>query len=361
MKIIQILFTLCSGGAERFVVNLSNELARKGHDVTIVTIRHDRTQRYSFNKQFVNDNVKYHSMGFGQGFSLKMMRKVSRYVKENNPDVVHCHLNTIPFILPLVFSKKIIVYQTIHTLPEKDVGSRLRYVLNKIIYRPKLVRAVVISKLCEESYEKVYGRRPYGLIINGSPAVQKTPDFDCAYKEITSYCEGQAPVFIHVARYNPIKNQGLLVKAFNQLYTEGIAFKLFIIGRDFNSSEAKPLVDSACPNIYFIGEKNNVGDYLLQADAFCLTSHFEGLPISLIEAMSAGVTPISTPVGGVLDVISDGITGYLSKDMSVEGYVEAIKKFIKSPIDKDVIENYYKNNYSIEKCADSYVELYKSK
>ena len=79
------------------------------------------------------------------------------------------------------------------------------------------------------------------------------------------------------------------------------------------------LVANKPPNVYFLGKVTNVSDYLLCADAFVLTSIFEGLPISLLEALSAGVIPVCTPVGGIINIVTKNI-GFLSEDVSKDAY-----------------------------------------
>lgn len=358
MKIFQLIFTLSSGGAEKFVVNLSNELARRGHDVTVVTIRHDTTERYSFNKKFLSPNVKYHSMGFGQGFTLSMVRKVGKFIKEEKPDIVHCHLLSILYLATRFLSGSRNVVHTIHSVAEKTVRNKFTKRLLKFLYRSGRVRPVTISIETEKSYRSFFSLDNSRMIINGCPQVMPSADYEEVVKEINEIRRNGEPVFIHVARFNKLKNQQLLVNAFNALCDEKIPFKLIVIGRDFDSPEAKPLVDSACQNIHFLGEKNNVGDYLLQSDAFCMTSNYEGMPISMLEAMSVGLTPISTPVGGVPDVITDGVTGYLSAGMSVDEYCVAVKRYISSPIDRELLKGYFSDNYSMPKCARQYEQLF---
>ena len=94
--------------------------------------------------------------------------------------------------------------------------------------------------------------------------------------------------------------------------------------------------------------------------AFCLSSFYEGLPISLLEAFSCGCTPICTAVGGIVDVIKNGENGYLSLDLSVKSYVDAIMNYIESPIERKNLIQYYRNNYTMEKCANKYEAIYNS-
>lgn len=57
---------------------------------------------------------------------------------------------------------------------------------------------------------------------------------------------------------------------------------------------------------------------MLNADIFCLSSNFEGMPITLLEASLAGLPAVSTPVCGAVDLIKDGVNGFLSKSHSLK-------------------------------------------
>lgn len=165
-------------------------------------------------------------------------------------------------------------------------------------------------------------------------------------------------VFIHVARFHKQKNQKLLIDAFNTINERGVDFTLLVLGSGFDSLEAEDLIKGACEKIHFIGLRSNVGDYLACADAFCLTSLYEGLPISLLESMAMNVVPICTPVGGGVDVVEEGKSGFLSDDLSVESYVSAVLRFISDTGKHIRLDEIYKKKYSMESCASQYIEYY---
>lgn len=83
------------------------------------------------------------------------------------------------------------------------------------------------------------------------------------------------------------------------------------------------------PNIKFLGFKENVSPFLTENDIYILTSHYEGLPISIIEAMSYGLPIIASDVGGNDEMIKNGENGYLVDN--VNDLTEAILKFINDP------------------------------
>ena len=148
-----------------------------------------------------------------------------------------------------------------------------------------------------------------------------------------------------------------MIESFNRIRQEGYDAILLIIGDGFNEGEGRKLKEQACDAIHFLGLKSNVGDYLMCADAFCLSSIYEGLPISLLEAMACGVVPICTKVGGIPDVIEDGKTGILS-DVDTSAYTEAMERFFSTHIDKSLIQECYRMRFSMEACALKYYKLY---
>lgn len=362
MKIIQIIYSLSSGGAERFVVSLSNQLAGMGHDVIICTLRPDEPSS-SFYKPHVSDSVRFKSLLLNSGFSLEKMRVVEDYILLEKPDVVHCHLNVIPFLYRLIIKKSgIKFYHTIHSVAKVAAGLSVQYPIDRYLYKKKLLTPVTISHECLDSFLKYYKLNDVKCIYNGCQQLRLTDAYEAVVKEVTAYkLTATTKVFIHVARCNPIKNQELLVDAFNQLYSKGYDCILLILGNGFDTTElGRSLKMKSSPNIHYLGLKNNVSDYMMQADAFCMTSIQEGMPISLLEAMSCGVVPICTAVGGIPDVIADGETGFLS-DLSVESYISKIIEFLNSDIDKDSLIQNYMAKYSMEKCAEEYMDLYNEK
>jgi glycosyltransferase involved in cell wall biosynthesis len=364
MRIIQLIFSLSSGGAERFVVDLSNELTRHGHEVHLVVFRNELKSNHDahFYRTILDEKVNYHNLKIKEGFRFSAFTKTISKIKEIKPDIVHCHLNIISFILPLVlFDKKTKFYQTLHNVADKTIDVSFEKPINRYFYRTNKIIPIAISEICNNTYRKFYRLNNAYTIVNGRSVVTATSDLDLVKQEVKSYMvTPNTPVFIHVARFYEAKNQQLLVDTFNKVAGEGTDFILLVIGSGFDKPEGKKLQERACNKIIFLGEKRNVNDYLLCSDAFCLSSYYEGLPISLLEALSAGCVPVCTPVGGIPDVVTEGVTGYLSEEVSLESYYKAIKRYIDNPgsINKQFLQDYYINNYSIEKTADEHIELY---
>lgn len=361
MKIVQLIYSLSSGGAERFIVSLSNQLVKNGHEVYLCILRPD-TDINIFNKKFLDSSVYFESLQMSEGFSISKVLTVERYIKRINPDVVHCHLNVIPYIYRLsLINKRIKFFHTLHNLAPKTYSGRIQYLINKYLYAHNYIRPITISSECKASYVDTYHLDNVGCVINGCDKVSPSPKFTEVSKEI-KIIQGnsECPIFVHVGRFHIQKNQSLLIRAFNRLRSDGYDYKLLIIGAGFDSPEAVELKEMANPNILFIGEKSNVGDYLLNSNYFVLSSLYEGLPISLLEAMSCGLICISTPAGGVRDVINDSEIGFLSEDFTIDSFYTTLKSALqyRNSVVPSAVFSHYVQGYSMNVCADKYQKLY---
>lgn len=360
MKIVQIISGLYHGGAQKFVVDLSNELLAKGHDVTVLSL-HGGNEEKEFNKQFLHDGVHYKCFKIEEMSMIRILKEVNNYLYLLKPDIIHCHLAVIQYIIPTIVFTKYKVFHTLHSLAQyADGGGGWHAKLYKFMYKAKLVIPITISDECHRSFSEYYHLNCDIMIPNGCEQAEITSDIEAVRKEVAGYKSSlNTKVFIHVARFHEAKNQKLLVDSFNSLYEKGIDFTLLVLGSGFDSNEAKEITSKACSKIHFIGPKNNVGDYLACSDAFCLSSLYEGLPISLLEALSMNVVPICTPVGGIVNVIEDEKSGYLSSDLTIESYVNAVLRYLRDYKGQFELKALYKNNYSMESCAKKYLDIYR--
>lgn len=361
MRIVQLVYHLGFGGGEKFVVNLSNQLAEMGHDVTLVQLRNDNdTFDIYFNKPFLSDKVKYQNLGLSKGLTIKKTITVMKALCKLKPDIVHSHLNLLPYyyILALLPGKPKFIH-TIHNVAEKETEIKWQQKLNHWFYKFNLITPITISEECKASYVNLYHLPAPKCIDNGTPQMQPTLKIKEAQNEIESKLHSpDSKIFLHVARFNKSKNQKLLIESFNQITADGVNADLFIIGGPLDSSIGQELQSQAGDRVHFLGTKNNVGDYMLNADYFIMSSLWEGLPISLIEAMSAGLLPISTPAGGITDVIIDGYNGFLSADFTQKEFIATIHQALSADIEKDNIYNTYLKSFSMESCAKKYEEVY---
>jgi len=136
-----------------------------------------------------------------------------------------------------------------------------------------------------------------------------------------------------VARLVPIKNHRLFLRA-AQVVAEAVPQTRFLVvgdGELREELEAYVRDLGLDGSVLFTGWRRDLPRVYADLDVVALTSINEGTPVSLIEALAAGVPVVATAVGGVPDVVADGETGYLVEAGDVKGLAEAIIELLRSP------------------------------
>lgn len=364
MKILQIIFHLGPGGAERFVVDLSNELA-KNNDVTLLTLKDDTVDSSrTFYLHDVSKQVTYKNLGLKDGISPIIWYKVWKAIKEINPDVVHFHSDNMPlWVMPaiMLLSKRTIFVQTIHNDIHNGYDNWIYKIYMFLFGNTHRVRFAALSPTNYQELIRVYPHVIGTYIVNGRAPILPSKHIESVQNELSQYRHNNATkLFLHVARCHEIKNQKRLITSFNRFIANGYDACLIIIGADFDSGLGTELQSIAGPNIHFLGTRTNISDYHLCCDLFCLSSDFEGMPITLLEAMLAGKPIISTPVCGAVDVVKNGINGTLTADFTDEAYYDALVSTYKKL--QELTDGAKQNNkcseYTIECCAKKYLDFY---
>lgn len=359
MKIAHLIYDLSPGGAERFVVDLASEQCAAGHDVTVVCVNALDCGKRLHYREDLHASIKLISLGGEGRLSLGLLNRIGFFFRRECFDLVHAH--TFPLVVyPVALMCNTPIVLTFHSVAEYYTINPLFTRFDRLLFRSKRIKAVTIAQSCHESFEKVYGLSSDTMICNGRSPMAVTQEFDAVKAEVKSYNPDGLPVFVHVARFSKEKNQTMLYEAFKKLSSDSVGFILLIIGSDYPRQFIQMV--EKLPGIHVLGAKHNVADYLGVSKYFVMTSLFEGLPISLLEAMSMGCIPISTPAGGVADVVVNGITGYLSEDFDDISFSNAIKHALNesSPVNAESVRREYLSRYTIEVCAEQYMSVYKS-
>lgn len=359
MKIVQIIYNLSSGGGERFVVDICNELVKYNDNEVFLLTVNANTPILQHYITTLSPQVKHTNIGATKGLCFKSLIGVYKIIKKIKPDIVHVHCSAVLIYLPALFYKKNKYIHTLHNVAEKAISFQWLRRFQGWLFR-KNVQPITISNICQQSYIDFYKQDNAICITNGRAKLETTNECATVKKEIEAYKQGKTlPVFIHVARFAEQKNQKLLFDAFTKLHDEGKEFLLVVIGIGFDNSPYMHLNETGYVKI--LGAKQNIGDYLACANYFVLSSTWEGLPLSLLEAMSMGCIPISTPAGGVIDVIKDGKNGLLCPTFETNDFCNTIAKVFDKDfaINKEQIIKDYEKNYTIEVCVNKYYNVYK--
>lgn len=355
MKIFQIIPDLGMGGAETMCETLSYQLQKSGNKVTVVSLYNKETV---ISNRLKKNGIDVLFLDKHPGIHLSVISDLFRLFKSEKPDVVHTHLYTPKYAIAAAIMADIKVrVHTVHNIADKECGKYDRFT-NKIFFKYFNTVPVALSRIIHDSILKVYN-----LSKTDVPIVFNGVDFSkCISKK--SYSYNEVFTIIHVGRFSEQKNHKGLIEAFNRFHRKHVKTRLWLVGDGILKDRIKDLVISyGLENcVDFLGQRDDIFNLLNKADLFTLPSLYEGLPISILEAMGTGIPIVATRVGGVKDILNS------SNSILTEINEEEVA---------DAFETYYLNYelrrkhglkllserdlYSDKNMALKYIDLYESR
>lgn len=360
MRILHLHTSMSGGGIESIICGLVNELSTN-NDVTLATIF--KPKKSDIFEKKVDPAVKRISLGkVKPGFSLSEIFRIFRLINRGGYDIVHIHGFFYYYALSVVLlHKKVKFFYTIHSdaRMENSMWDKRILWLKKWCFKRKYIRPITISPASKESFSKLYNTDSR-LICNGIPKPIVTSSVNPLEKyKITPTTK----IFIHAGRINIAKNQVVLCEAFSRLIKNGYDAVLLIAGGNYDETIMQQLQPFFGNRIVYLGERSDIPILFRFADAMCLPSIWEGLPVTLLEALSVGCIPICSPVGGIVNVITHKFNGLLSKDSSAEHYYNVLVEYMDMPDDNEMkmrnncVESFAP--YDIKQTAKQYELAYK--
>lgn len=363
MKILHIHPSLAGGGIEAMISGLANEMV-KTEDVTVCSIFEPKSSDVFYRK--LAPEVKTTTCHKRKmGFSVKEIWRIYQLIRRGKYDVVHIHGFIYYYLVTifLLFGKKPHFFYTIHS----DAWNENRSWDTKLVrvkrwlFKHDIVTPITISTACQTSFVNLY-KTSSELVYNGIPK----PDTNGQSDDTAVYrFTPDTKLFIHPGRISEPKNQRVLCQVFQRLIEEGEDVVLLIAGAPQEPDIYEGIKPYFSDRIVYLGERSDVPQLMSQCCAMCLPSVWEGLPVVILEALAVGCIPICSPVGGIVDVVTDGVNGMLSKSPDAEDYYHTMKEFLCLPIEKrttlkeKALESFA--NYQIEHTSLQYLELYRNK
>ncbi|WP_208560219.1 glycosyltransferase [Marinilactibacillus kalidii] len=352
-KVIQIIPNFGLAGAEIMVENLSYELKDLGLDVVIISL-------YNYNSvitdRLLSKGFKIYFLNKKRGIDINLIKRLVNILKHEKPDVIHTHLYSMKYAIPAAILAKIKNrIHTVHNVAEKE-NSFLNRKINSIFFRFFNVIPVALSPMIQDTIVKEYKlkKKNIPVILNGiNLRLYKKKEIGINLEEFK---------FIHIGRFEESKNHNLLINSLKKTCELYPNTKLSLIGEGSLELEIKQqVIDLGLENnVLFLGIKSSVSKYLYNADTFILPSQYEGIPLTLLEAMATGLPIIATRVGGIPDLIKNEKNGLLVKDDS-EDISKAMVKFIERENFRKLLGEEAFNDskkYSSSIMAEKYKSIY---
>ncbi|CAG0964100.1 glycogen synthase [Methanosarcinales archaeon] len=330
------------GGAGTYIIGLAKNLSKK-HNVHVVTVRRkiDKGSAYTDEKilDFFENKIHLHTISnandtflYNAAFQYSCFKELPMICKENKIDIVHAdvpHMSDV--ILRLLKSNKNMV-TTVHTIIEghkegilasgldfSQMEASERYTLElypmlKLIQRLYLKRSptiIAVSNWMKGLLEHNYGIKDVNVIHNGVDHEQFLPKG----KNTGEGFETNKPVVLFSGRFIALKGINILVRAMRHVISETKDVHFAFAGPEANRKWVSMFENEGIPSHYysFLGyiPHARMPEIYSNSSIFVLPSLIESFPFSILEAMSSGVAVIASNVGGVPEIIEDGVDGLL--------------------------------------------------
>ena len=257
-----------------------------------------------------------------------------KFVRKNNIDIIHAHgkgAGVISRIINIFLHKKLIyTFHGIHIKCHSFLTNCIYLIYENVFGR------IDTHKIFVSESEKLYAKKSNIFISNNVSVInngvenRKRKEGKIFIKKTNKKDNNPRITVISICRFVEQKNIKDIIKK-TKIIPE-IDFKIIGYGKLWRDIE-KLLLVSKIENVKLIGMKKNVFEYLYYSDIYLSTSLYEGLPLSVLEAMSVGLPIVASNVVGNLDTVENGITGYLYdlKDLSI-----AVKYLRKLALDQSL-------------------------
>lgn len=354
MKIAHVVDCMEMGGAETLVCHLCLMQRAQGHEPRVYAILGlgplgEQLLDHGF---FVRANV-------GRNL-IDSVQQFFHIFRQWRPDVVHLH-NATPTSRAAIPARVLGVPSIIST--RHGLVAPPRRLIVELRYAIAATCCDWIVGVCDATTSNLKSlplltARKILRVYNGAAPVERVAPENCPPKNgFTLLCVG---------RLEPVKNHSLLLHAFRLALSAMPAFRLWIVGdgRERTALEALASELGIAAAVTFWGQQMDVAPFFSAADAFIMSSRSEGLPMSLLQALSLGLPAIVTDVGGMAEVVRLSQAGYTVAANDPERMAASILRMAQSAADRKRFsaagQASFHAMFTTQIMASRYLELYQN-
>lgn len=357
MKILHVITSLYTGGAEHLMVDLLPRFREYGHEVSILLFDGTRTPFYE-----ELENLGIHILSIGQGpksmHNPFLVFKLKKYI--NQYDIIHTHNTPCQLLVALAsfISKKTILITTEHNTSNSRRSWGWYKPIDRWMYKT-YHKTICVSKEAENNLKAYLKDSRLDNTICTIPNGVDTKRFSLA-KPIVDFKKTHASnvVIMMVAGFRKQKDQKTLIKAISILPSN---YHLFLIGNGECLQECQEESNklNISERVHFLGIRTDIPSLLKSSDYIVLSSHYEGLSLSSIEGMACGKPFLASDVDGLRDIVGGaGVLFPCGDDQALAR--EILKLQEDQELYQQVAEKCQQRamQYDISKMAERYLEIY---
>jgi glycosyltransferase involved in cell wall biosynthesis len=352
MRILQAIETGGPGGAEQLLIALCTGLQSRGHEVEALLLKPGWLQ-----DQLEAAGITCHQLELSGGIDRPFVARFAELCRQRSIDLLHTHEFSMSWYGRRAADSLSLPH--VATVHGKNFAKRLQQrIAAGLAFKPTERSALVaVSQdlagwLGEQFIPK---RRQVRVVANGVPLPE---EMRIRPRETDAFR------IVAVGNLYPVKNHRLAIEIVAQLRLGGIDASLTILGRGAELERLREQAQSLGigDSIHLAGYCDEIEPFLLDAELFLSTSTSEGLPLSFLEAMGHALPIVASRVGGVPEVITDGLEGRLYESNDADGAAAAIRLLASDEEERQRMAqtalDSAQRDWSLDAMLDRYLNLY---
>jgi glycosyltransferase involved in cell wall biosynthesis len=363
MKIVHIISSLGTGGAELMLFRLAKEM-KKGHEIIVISLTEGGELKSKFEDIGIYvKELKLKSSPFATTF------KLYKLLKSINPDVLQTwmyHADLLGGFIGRVARIKKIFWGVRNT--DVPIGSKATYFLAKLCGLLSNVlpnRIIAVADSAVSSHVKLgYSLDQFTVIPNGYEIpLSMNTELSIRNVKLSLGVDDKVKLVGILGRYHQDKGQDIFLDIIEGINANNV--KYLLIGRGCDSANEQLTTSlkqkGLCKEVILVGATDNPLEYLQALDVFCLPSRTEGFPNALAEAILMGTRAIAFDVGDAQKLACSTVSFIPAGDKlafksKLIAALQSVQEF--SAEDLDASREFVVANYSIKSISDRYLRYY---
>ncbi len=357
LKKQNILFltrTMALGGTENVILQLCEILKPEVNKIIVCScggINVEKLEKMGIKHYQISDIENKNPLNI-----LKTMKQVKQIIKKENITVIHSHHRMAAMYANLCSNKKMVKLANAHnTFNDKKGFTKIAYNSTKII---------AVGEQVKKNLVEFFGiNEKYVYVIHN--AIKPFEEKLVIDNQLKNDKENGYTLIANVGRLSEQKGMEYFIEAAEIVNKTNKKVKFYIIGSGQDEQKLKKMVEQKKMEkfIVFMGFRSDIQNLLSQVDFCVLSSLWEGLPLTPIEAFSVGKTIIATAVDGTPEIVVSGKNGILVEPKNVNQLSNEMINLINDSKRKEQFEKEayttYKQEFSFEQLKNRYLDFYK--
>jgi N-acetyl-alpha-D-glucosaminyl L-malate synthase BshA len=282
----------------------------------------------------------------GPPYTMALTSKIIKVATDSKLDLIHAHY-AIPHAMAAYMAREISHIPYVVTLHGSDVHSLGQDPAYRPVVKHTVERADAVTTVSEflkkKAHEELGIEREIHVVpnfidtqrfrrLNGVRLVVESGCVGLRRADEAVELQPEEKILLHASNFREVKRVVDLVEIMRIVVDHFPKARLIIAGDGPTRIEVERKIEALdlCNNVHLLGVKSNMQEIMCSADLFLLNSTLEGMPLVLLEAMSCSLPVVTTPAGGIPELVRPGKDGVVTKGFGQEEYAQAIIEMLEN-------------------------------